>query len=170
MALDGLLRKAGLAPDESVGVVGWKLMEKKGQKGECEFDIPYYIMMAVKSVMNGRGSLVNAAGLFLDPDCGVRITADADEIAHYEYGASLASNCVQDAMDALAVGRSEIETANAMRTDGPEKFCGDSLRIWGAVCEGKSVSVGKEAFSGRSRINHGGDEGRPKQPFGICGI
>lgn len=117
-ALDGLLRKAGLAPDESVGVVGWKLMEKKGQKGECEFDIPYYIMMAVKSVMNGRGSLVNAAGLFLDPDCGVRITADADEIAHYEYGASLASNCVQDAMDALAVGRSEIETANAMRTDG----------------------------------------------------
>lgn len=117
-ALDGLLRKAGLAPDESVGVVGWKLMEKKGQKGVCEFDIPYYIMMAVKSVMNGQGSLVNAAGLFLDPDCGVRITADADEIAHYEYGASLASNCVQDAMDALAVGRSEIETANAMCTDG----------------------------------------------------
>ena len=49
---------------------------------------------------------------------GVRTVNNADELAHYEYGASLASDAVLNAMDLLEEGITETELGNALVRDG----------------------------------------------------
>lgn len=43
---------------------------------------------------------------------------NANEMAHYEYGASLASDSVLNAMNALEVGMTEQEAGNHLQANG----------------------------------------------------
>ncbi|MFL2133867.1 M24 family metallopeptidase [Desemzia sp. FAM 24101] len=96
-----------------VGLVGWKLIP--GMK--VQFDIPEFIVQALTSVIN-REKLVNATDLFISPKYGARITNNANEIAHYEYGASLASDAVLEAMDVLEINKSELEIGETLTKHG----------------------------------------------------
>ncbi|MFS0838663.1 M24 family metallopeptidase [Paenibacillus sp. 1P03SA] len=62
--------------------------------------------------------LVNAAHLFIGGDGGVRTKNNANEIAHYEYGANLASTCMLRAMNEVEVGRTEAEIGDKLTADG----------------------------------------------------
>src|SRR5699024_7626492 len=62
--------------------------------------------------------LINATSLLISPEYGVRIEINANEIAHYEYGASLASDAVLDAMNSLKVGISELEAGEKLTKHG----------------------------------------------------
>lgn len=96
-----------------VGLVGWKLIP--GMK--VQFDIPEFIVQTLTSVIN-KEKLVNATDLFISPKYGARITNNANEIAHYEYGASLASDAVLEAMDVLEINKSELEIGETLTKHG----------------------------------------------------
>lgn len=112
-----ILREAGVAPGRKVGLVGWKMFTSRIENSERLFDIPSYIVDAVREIVGENGTLLNAAALFIG-EGGARTTNNANEIAHYEYGAALASDCMLDAMDRLDVGVSELELGDALVRNG----------------------------------------------------
>ena len=111
--LQECLIEAGINKDDKVGIVGWKMFTTKIENKEDLYDVPYYIVKAIKNIVNDDSKIVSASKLFIGEN-GVRETNNANEIAHYEYGASLASNCVFDAMELIDEGISELELGDKL--------------------------------------------------------
>lgn len=117
-----LLLDAGLMPGRRTGLVGWKLFTGRAEDGLHTYDLPSYIVDAVREIVQEKISetdflLSNAAPLFIGRD-GARTTNNANEIAHYEYGAALASDCMLDALDMLDEGVTELQLGDALVRNG----------------------------------------------------
>lgn len=108
------LKKTSLDQTEKVGLVGWKLIPDASGKS---FDIPHFILTAIQSVVPDN-QLYNATDLLAGPVSGARTTNNANEIAHYEFGASLASDGVLESMNQLRVGATETAIGNYMSRAG----------------------------------------------------
>ncbi|MGP6146438.1 M24 family metallopeptidase [Jeotgalibaca sp. A122] len=105
--LKNIISEAAIDTSQKVGLVGWKLIPG--------IDIPNFIVEAIKTRTT---NLVDATGLMIDPAYGARTTNNANEIAHYEYGASLASDGVLNALNNLEVGKSELEIGAHLHQHG----------------------------------------------------
>src|SRR5690625_5141726 len=79
--------------------------------------MPSFIVEGLEKLVS-KSQLVNATQLYMDPKKGARVTNNANEIARYEYGASLASDSILNAMNALKEGVSEQEIGNLLQADG----------------------------------------------------
>lgn len=111
------LREVEIDASKKVGVVGWKLLSYDFDDFHQSFDAPSFIMEALAEVV-GKEKLVNATQLYILPEKGARVTNNANELAHYEYGASLASDAILAAWDALDEGIKEIEVGDVLNRDG----------------------------------------------------
>ncbi len=116
-SLRDLLCEAGVRPGSRVGVAGWKLFTSPHEENGARLDVPAFIADDVRTIVGAQGAVVHAGDVFLGPD-GARVTNNANELAHYEFGASLASDCVLDAMDALAPGVAEMELGDKLTRYG----------------------------------------------------
>lgn len=114
--LKQLLEEAGIAAGKRTGLVGWKMFTSSLEDNKKIYDVPSYVVDAVKAIV-GEDQLSNETDLFIGEQ-GVRTTNNANEIAHYEYAAALASDCVLDAMDKLEIGVSELELGDALVRNG----------------------------------------------------
>src|SRR5699024_9974829 len=65
-----------------------------------------------------KEKLVNATQIYMHPGKGARVTNNANEIAHYEYGSSLASDAVLSAINGLEEGVKETTVGNLLNRDG----------------------------------------------------
>ncbi|MER2063454.1 MAG: M24 family metallopeptidase [Alkalibacterium sp.] len=115
-SFEELLNKGLLKADKQVGVVGWKLFTGSKDAVNRQFDVPHYI---VKQLFNiaGEEKVVNATHLFIGPE-GVRTTNNANEVAHYEFGAALASQRMLETLDAIDLGKSEWELGGILNAYG----------------------------------------------------
>ena len=113
--LTDYFKQAKLSETMKIGIVGWKLFTSEHENNEQLFDLPYYIVDAIKKV---SPSVVNATDIFISPSYGARITNNANEFAHYEFGSALASKGILEAMNAIEVGKSEMEIASLMNLQG----------------------------------------------------
>ncbi|GAB2318099.1 M24 family metallopeptidase [Alkalibacterium sp. s-m-22] len=111
--LTAVLQETDIDTSSQVGLVGWKLIPGMTR----QFDIPQFIVSALETVA-GKDKLVNATALLIGPENGARVTINANEAAHYEYGVALASDALLDAMNSLTVGVSELEIGNRLNRDG----------------------------------------------------
>lgn len=112
--LEELFKEANISCDSKVGIVGWKLFTSKLVDNDQLFDVPYYIVDALKKVSL---NVCNATDIFIGFN-GARTTNNANEIAHYECFSSLASNCILNAMDGLEVGKTEMEIGGLLNAYG----------------------------------------------------
>ena len=108
-----LLSEAGIKPGARTGLVGWKLFTSSLEDNRRMYDIPHFIVEAIADIVGDEALITNEAALFIGAD-GARVTNNANEVAHYEYGAALASDCLLDAMDKLAPGVSELELGDCL--------------------------------------------------------
>ena len=111
------LREADFDTSKKVGLVGWKLLSNDFNDFHQHFDLPAFIIEALAELA-GRDRLVNATQIYMHPGKGARVTNNANEIARYEYGASLASDAVLSAMNALEEGVKETEIGDLLNRDG----------------------------------------------------
>lgn len=111
-----LLNKKVIKTDKKVGVVGWKLFTGKQDAVDTLFDVPHYIVEQLIDV-SGRENVVNATDLFIGPE-GVRTTNNANEVAHYEFGAALASQRMLKTLDAIELGKTEWELGGTLNAYG----------------------------------------------------
>ncbi|WP_449553537.1 M24 family metallopeptidase [Lelliottia amnigena] len=116
--LEEIFIETGLNTISKIGLVGWKMFTSTTANNKHLFDIPWFIVDAVKNSIASNTVLENAAHLFIRGDRGARITNNENEIAHYEYGANLASNCILDAMNAVEPGLRETELGALLAAEG----------------------------------------------------
>ncbi|EJL87063.1 Xaa-Pro peptidase family protein [Pantoea sp. GM01] len=115
--LETLFKDAGLDSSNKVGLIGWKMFTPAAGNGRAMFDLPYFIVDAIKRTLKDDAVLENAIPLLIG-DNGARTRCNANEIAHYEYGANLASNCMLDALNAIEVGVRETELGALLTAEG----------------------------------------------------
>lgn len=116
--LEELFTEVGLNRMSRVGIVGWKRFTSTLSDHRQLFDLPYFIFDAIKNSVPKNAQLENATRLFIDGSMGVRSTNNENEIAHYEYGANLASNCILNAMNAIEIGVTEAELGAYLGAEG----------------------------------------------------
>ncbi len=61
--------------------------------------------------------ITNETGLFIGEN-GARTTNNANEVAHYEFGAALASDAILDAMNEVEAGKTELELGECLNKYG----------------------------------------------------
>lgn len=114
--LHTILLKAKLETGSSVGIVGWKKFTSSLEDNQMLFDIPSYIVDEIKHIVKD-GTVENAIDIFIG-EYGARCTNNVNEIEHYEFGASLASDCMLDAMNHIDIGVQEIELGSHLEAYG----------------------------------------------------
>lgn len=112
-----LLKESGLAKNQRIGLVGWKNFTSPKEDNSHTYDVPYYIVKTIINIIGEEKLLTNESSIFIGED-GVRCTNNPNEIAHYEYAASLASDCVLDAMNAIEIGTNELELGDKLVRNG----------------------------------------------------
>ncbi|QGY32398.1 aminopeptidase P family protein [Pantoea cypripedii] len=115
--LHTLLARCGITASSRTGIVGWKLFTGLSASNQL-FDVPAFVADAVFQACGGKHNVINATGLFISPESGVRIHNSAAEVAFYEYGANLASTCLLSALDAIEVGKSEKSIGQLLAAAG----------------------------------------------------
>lgn len=118
LSLSEVLQQAGLRGQKRVGIAGWKLFTGINDNNKSLFDIPTFIFLALQSALTPACELLNATDLFISPRQGARTTNNANEIAHYEYGANLASSAALSALNAIELGKTEKAIAALLAADG----------------------------------------------------
>lgn len=116
-ALGDYLKYVEIEDSEKIGFVDWKLLGPEFIEKGLISAVPHFVMEAFEEKYS-RDKLVNATHLYMDPGYGARVTNNAEEIARYEYGASLASDALLAAYDGLEEGVSELEIGNLLSRDG----------------------------------------------------
>ncbi|GCF92599.1 Xaa-Pro aminopeptidase [Enterococcus florum] len=116
-ALREIFNEIGLNGAQKVGLIGWKMFTPNQCDGQALFDIPYFIVEELKQSAK-QAKLINACHLFIGGSNGVRTTNNANEIAHYEYGANLASTRMLQAMNAVQPGVKESDLGECLNGEG----------------------------------------------------
>ena len=110
-----LLREAGLKKDMRIGIAGWKGFESdNGIFAPHWFETPHYLVEALKTF----GNVTNAALLFMHPADGLRVINEVDQLARFEYAATLTSSAVRRLMLNAKPGMSEYDACRHMAFDG----------------------------------------------------
>ncbi|MDO5516913.1 MAG: M24 family metallopeptidase [Clostridium sp.] len=115
--LEELMVEAGIGKNQKIGIVGWKHFTSQIEECRHIYDIPSYIVDTIRKIAGDDSCLSNETEIFIGEN-GVRTINNANEIAHYEFGAALASDCMLDAMDLLECGVSEFELGDALTRYG----------------------------------------------------
>jgi Xaa-Pro aminopeptidase len=114
--LEEIFTELQLDKKKKVGLAGWKMFTAKMKAPSQLFDVPYFIVEVLKSTMT-EGELVNGAYLLIG-EKGARTTNNANELAHYEYGANLSSRSILNAMNHVAPGVKETELGELLTGEG----------------------------------------------------
>lgn len=117
-SLESIFRKADIKEDSKVAVIGWKNFTSQFENNLYLYDVPYFIIDTLKTIINNDKNLVNGSELLISPVYGIRTVNNANEIAHYEYGATLAGIGVLNTINSVEPGKTELELANNLLIDG----------------------------------------------------
>jgi hypothetical protein len=100
-----ILRDFGISPAQRVGCAGWKYFEGALiLGGRTALDVPAYLADTVKALVGNRTPVVNATGLFMDVQEGLRLTNEPAQIAQFEYAACVTSEGVMKVLQHLRPG------------------------------------------------------------------
>lgn len=145
--LEEVFAKAGVSAGQKVGIAGWKLFAAGLQDSRKMLEVPEFITRPVKQLVGDSGLVLNASDLFIQPGKGARCLMNANEIAHYEFGAALASYCVFQTIQALAIGKTEMELAENLAAFGQpvtvQTICASGERFKKAVVAPRNKKVEK---------------------------
>lgn len=105
--LEEILEEIGMKDSDKVGLVGWKLIYPVYGTIDM-YDVPSFIVEGIREIVP-KDKIVNATDLFIHPEYGVRVINSAEEIAFFEFGATYASDAVQEMLINTRTGLTEIE-------------------------------------------------------------
>ena len=131
--LTTILSSIGVEESSKIGLVGWKLLYPDFGSLK-DFDIPSFIIEEIRSLV-GIDNMINSTDLFIHPDYGLRIKNTAEDIALFEFGATYASDSVQQMLRHTRTGLTEFEisqksTAGSLPTTlFPKVLAGDRMDL-----------------------------------------
>ena len=109
-----LLREAGLGRSRRIGVAGWKYFSA-AEFGNPEqvLDVPDYIARSIRKAAKG-GTVTNETAIFMDAEEGLRNLLEPEQIADFEWVATVNSHNLLAGIRALRPGLTEFEAVAGM--------------------------------------------------------
>ncbi len=153
VAFAEILGRVGIVPESYLGVAGWKMFTGSTEDTKQLYDVPFYIVDGLKKLVTEKGQIRNATDIFIHPGYGVRTKVNANEIAYFEYGASLASSRVFHTLNRAAAEMTEMDIAEGLAAFGQpvtvQTICAGEDRFQNAVvqprdrkiCTGDAISA-----------------------------
>ncbi len=115
LPLADMLDAAGLRAGMRMGLAGWKGFETESGKFDATwFETPHYLVTALQKL----GSVSNAASLFMHPTEGLRCNNELDQLARFEFAATLGSSAMCRAITSARPGITEYEFCSALNVSG----------------------------------------------------
>lgn len=148
--VEELIGHAGVTSRMKGGVVGWKMFTTGQEDNRQLYDVPYFLVEALKRAVGSEGKIENRSDLFIHPSYGVRTVVNANEAAHFEYGASKAAKCIFNLMNDITEGITELKLADYLNTDGQplsvQSICASGERFTNAVVAPRNKKVRKGEY------------------------
>jgi Xaa-Pro aminopeptidase len=118
------LREAGIAPGSRVGAAGWKYFSA-AEFGEPDgvLDWPEFLAASLRSAAGPAGRVTNETALFMDPENGLRVLQEAEQLADFEWIATANSQALLDGIRAIRPGMTEHAGFEGMRCNGLALGC-----------------------------------------------
>lgn len=108
----------GIGPGARVGVLGWKPDADRS----C-LEVPAFIVDTLRGLVGGAGRVENANDLLMDPEDGLRVINDADQLAVFEHASCRTSGGVRRLLRGLEPGMTEAEAVRLLDWDGTPLSC-----------------------------------------------
>ncbi|MHB8647490.1 MAG: aminopeptidase P family N-terminal domain-containing protein [Thermomicrobiales bacterium] len=145
--LTTLLRESGVVPGAKIGIAGWKYFTAVETPTPAAWiEAPAYLVDTLREM---RCTALNATALFMDPAHGLRAINDVDQLARFEYAATLSSESLKNVLFHVQPGMTEYDAVRLMGLNGFPLACHP-------MC-----SAGEHAVAGlpspSSRVLHEGD-------------
>jgi Xaa-Pro aminopeptidase len=117
--LSELLREAGLGRCRRVGTAGWKYFSSREFKDAAHvLDLPDFIAASIRAAPPKGGAVTNETAIFMDAGDGLRSLLEPEQIAYFEWVATVNSQNLLDGIRALRPGLTEFEALSRMRICG----------------------------------------------------
>ncbi|MCE5266586.1 MAG: M24 family metallopeptidase [Planctomycetaceae bacterium] len=152
-----ILAEFGVKRGTRVGCVGWKcyqsrLVATEGESatGQCPLaiDLPAYLVDVLRDLCGDHERVTNAVGIFADPDDGLRITNEPEQIAQFEFAATVTSEGVLAVLRAMRPGVAEDELERLMDTRGLTLSCHRMIGFGEKARRGLASPSGRRAALG----------------------
>lgn len=114
--IEEILQESHIQNSSRIGLVGWKNFTSNLEDNSSLFDLPSFIVNALDNICK-EATFKNATYMFIG-ESGARTINNANEFAHYEFGAALAGNCMLDALNSIEVGKTEMDIAGKLSAKG----------------------------------------------------
>ena len=148
-----VLREAGIAAGDSVGLVGWKYLQAEEWTGvQPTFFVPAFVVDTLKSVIGTGGTLGDATPIMMNPVDGIRAVVDVDQIAEAEWAAARASAAVWRIVSGYRLGDSELSAMSRMGYAGEPMACHPMF----ASASGTSPVIGLRSATSRVPVKGDG--------------
>ena len=122
--LDKVFRAEGITKNSKVGIVGWKYyVDRRWTTPRQIIDAPAYIVDTLRAITGNAALVENVADIFMNPDNGLRAISEVDQLAIFEYAATICSNSVKNILFGVKPGMTEYEGARLMNLNGMPLSC-----------------------------------------------
>ncbi len=117
--LNAIFREAGIPVGSSIGVAGWKYFSmEEFDEPDNQFEIPSYIIDTLRHLTGDPRKVINVNSFFMNPDNGLRIINEAEQLALFEFAACHTSAGLKNVLGKIKPGMTELEAASLMNHNG----------------------------------------------------
>ena len=119
-----ILSDFGVKAGARVGCVGWKYFDETLiPGGERALEIPSYLVDLLRELCADRQLVTNATAIFMHPQTGLRVHSEPEQIAQFEYAASITSAGVTSLLKHLQAGVCEQDLEKLLDSCGLTLSC-----------------------------------------------
>lgn len=114
--LKDILQDTGIARSSRVGVAGWKYYSKEETETPDQWmEVPSYL---VDTLRLEASEVSNATEVFMHQTDGLRATNEVEQLAVFEYAATLTSQAVRNVIFGVKPGMTEYQAVQLMELNG----------------------------------------------------
>lgn len=119
VSLTQALQDAGIQKESNIGVAGWKYFSTtEFAEPEFCFETPSYLIDTLRKISGNYRQVRNANDIFMNPDDGLRILNEAEQLALFEFAACHTSAGLKNVLFNMKPGMTEQQVATLMQHNG----------------------------------------------------
>ena len=114
--LKDILQDTGMTRNSTIGVAGWKYYSSQETETPDQWmEVPSYLVDTLRMVSS---EVSNATQVFMHQTEGLRATYEVEQLAMFEYAATLTSQAVRNVIFNIKPGMTEYEAVHLMNLNG----------------------------------------------------
>lgn len=119
VSLTQALKDAGIQQESNIGVAGWKYFGRaEFEEPEFCFETPSYLIDTLRKISGDYRQVRNVNDIFMNPDDGLRILNEAEQLALFEFAACHTSYGLKNVLFNMKPGMTEQQAATLMQHNG----------------------------------------------------